>query len=352
MSPNHLILSCSVLAGPVLAAQQPTPRTVAVVTQFGGTTDQPANELLRVHSVLRLADGRFVVSNGKPLEIRVYRPSGELEARLGREGSGPGEYRHAARARPWTGDSVVLLSSGTRQWLLYTLDGTFVRQWEVTRDEYDVVEGWGLSGGAVVRRGVVGSAGCSSALIRRLVPVSAPALHEAMTDDLGRVWLRPYGTSRWTVHGANGSVIARLDLPPRFRATQFDGGLLIGVREDDDGFDHVVTLRHDLAAVGRVTSPECTNTPSGVDPVLAAKVKTGMRNAMTAAEAYYADHGHYPANADGYPKGTAPSGSDLRVLDGDEDSFALSIVDRATGYLCIVNVGSGTELDGMLLCGR
>lgn len=352
MPRSRVILSLWLLLGSGLAAQQPPPRAVAVVAEFGGAGEDPQDELLRVRSVLRLADGRLVVANGKPLEVRSFGSDGSRIATLGRQGGGPGEYQYGARVRQWQGDSVVLLSLGTRQWILYGLDGTLVRQWDATGDEYGAVEGWGLIGSAVVRRGIIGSAGCSEELLRRLAPGGEGPLLDAMTDDLGRVWLRPHGAPRWTVHGANGSVLARLDLPPRFRAMQFDDGLLIGVREDEDGFDHVTVMRHGLPSVGRVASPACASTPSGVDPARAAEIKTGMRNAMTSAEAFYSRQRRYPATADDYPDGLKPPNADFRVLAGDERSYTVSIRDRATGYRCIVNVGSGSELEGVLLCGR
>lgn len=352
MSPATAALLILSLAVASVDAQEPPHRSVAVIAEFGGATDDPADELLRVRTALRLPDGRFVVANGKPLEARVYRPSGELVARLGREGEGPGEYRSAIRVRPWRGDSVRLYSAGTGQWLLYRLDGTFVRQWEISRAEYSEVDGWVLVGSAMVRRGVVGSAGCSTELVRRLAPAKETQLHEAMTDNLGRVWLRPYGATHWTIHAPSGSPIVRLDLPPNFRAMQFEGDILVGVRVDDDGFEHVMALRHDLPPVQETSTPDCVNAPSGVEPIRAAQIKTAMRNAMTVAEAHYARHREYPPDADAYPGGVKPHGTDFTVLQAGPDSFALSIRDSETGYRCLVSVGSTTEFDGVLLCGK
>ena len=230
---GRLVLAMCMAVPGASGAQAPAAPAVTIVTDFGGAANDPARELLRVRTVMRLADGRFVVATGGPPQVRVHDASGVPEVALGREGAGPGEYRSSARVHPWSGDSVAIFSTGTRQWLLYGLDGSFVRQWAATSEEQSAGAGWSLAGSAIVRHGILGRAGCSVDLLRRLAPARAESLSEAMTDHLGRVWLRRLGTARWNVHGANGALIAALDLPPRFHAAQFDGEFLVGTREDD-----------------------------------------------------------------------------------------------------------------------
>lgn len=59
-----------------------------------GRVDGPsARQLHEVRGVLRLPDGRIVVANGSPPEIRVFGNDGREVETLGREGDGPGEFR-------------------------------------------------------------------------------------------------------------------------------------------------------------------------------------------------------------------------------------------------------------------
>jgi hypothetical protein len=62
---------------------------------------------------------------------------------------------------------------------------------------------------------------------------------------------------------------------------QFEGNLMIGVAEDDDGFDQVVVLDPGLPATPPVRSIPCHEVPVAVPAVRAAEIKTAMRNAMT-----------------------------------------------------------------------
>jgi hypothetical protein len=129
---------------------------------------------------------------------------------------------------------------------------------------------------------------------------------------------------------------------------------MVGVAEDEDGFDQVIVLEPGLPATRAVRTVPCHQLPPGVTPERAEVIKTAMRNAMTAAEAYYADHGTYPARADQYPGRAAlePPGTDFAVLRGDAESFTVAVTDRRSGYRCIVQVGSGSDLDGRLVCSR
>src|SRR5690606_1617267 len=116
-----------------LAASPLTSQAISVrtISEFGGAQDDPAAEMLQVSSVVRTDDGRYVVANGKPLEVRVYDASGQMQRRLGRAGEGPGELRYQAMVRHWPGDSVLAFSSGTNRWMLFSLDGKLVREWRL-----------------------------------------------------------------------------------------------------------------------------------------------------------------------------------------------------------------------------
>lgn len=61
-------------------------------TPFLTLGTREGEELYRVRSVLRMADGRIAVANAGTSEILVFDGEGALVARVGREGEGPGEF--------------------------------------------------------------------------------------------------------------------------------------------------------------------------------------------------------------------------------------------------------------------
>src|SRR5688572_1445029 len=61
----------------------PTWRVDTVPSVVIGDGRSPDHELDRVRHALRLIDGRIVVTNGRPLELRVYDSSGAFLSRIG-----------------------------------------------------------------------------------------------------------------------------------------------------------------------------------------------------------------------------------------------------------------------------
>ncbi len=350
----RLVSLMVVLPLAVLPAQAPGVSTARVLADIGGATDDPASEMLRVGGVIRRPDGRFLVGNGDPIEVRVYDAKGQVLRRFGHEGAGPGEFGSAPRVFPWPGDSVLTYSSSGARWMLFTLDGHLVREWGALapqRPSTAVV----LRGSALMSRGIVGAMGCPVGVLDRLAPREAVRFSQAMTDESGRLWIRPAGGDQpWAVHAPNGRQIAAIRLPPGFVPMQFTGEQVVGVRRDDDGFPHAMAIATGLPTMPRSEAAPCADAVLPVAPVRAAMLKTGLRNAMTFAEAFHTDHGRYPARAGDYPSGVKPDDTEFLVLDGGRDTFILSVVDRPTGWRCIVSVGAGAtgELpDGYLVCG-
>lgn len=107
---------------PAEARVQIPPRDVGDVALSIGVLDGPAEEqLYRVRTPLRLADGRIVVPNGGTSEIRFFDGDGKFLTSVGREGDGPGEYRSIDWLRPYRGDSLVVFDSRLQR--LTVLDG-------------------------------------------------------------------------------------------------------------------------------------------------------------------------------------------------------------------------------------
>lgn len=340
-------LMCSPVAVAIAQAARTIP--VSVITDFGGAQDEPAGELVGVTGVVRTDDGRFVVVNGKPLEVRVYDARGRLQRRLGRAGNGPGEFRYAAFVRQWAGDSVLTFSSSTRRWILFGLDGTLVREWPLGDGELSP-QGARLIGGAFALNALGPGVDCRAAVIRRLAPATG-ALHQVAIDPSGRIWLRPADGEAWKVYDAAGRALGTMTVPGLL-PTQFVGDAVVGYRLDADDFPHVLVVRPALPAApaARLDCPSVNATSAR-----SAEVKTAMRNAMTAAEATYADKGRYPRD---YQEVAAllplPQGIAGRFEPSDgPNGFAFSAWEVATGYRCVVSVGYAIRgyPDGSIGCG-
>jgi len=87
--------------------------------------DGAAGELGEPHTALLLADGRLIVADEKPMTISLYDRQGGFVRTLGREGSGPGEYRSPAIAL--THDTLVIHDPQLSRGSILTLDGKVVR---------------------------------------------------------------------------------------------------------------------------------------------------------------------------------------------------------------------------------
>ena len=87
-----------------------------------GMVDGPADqELASVSGARRLRDGRVVIANGKPLELRIYDAHGTLLRRIGRTGDGPGEFRGRLDLLPAGGDSLLVYDQGSQRLSLFGL---------------------------------------------------------------------------------------------------------------------------------------------------------------------------------------------------------------------------------------
>lgn len=345
----RLVVAVALAAPPHLVAQAPRTIPVTVLTDFGGAQDDPATELQAVTGVLRTNDNRFVVVNGKPLEVRVYDARGRFERRLGRAGNGPGEFRFGAYLRTWPGDSVLTFSASTRRWMLFGLDGILVREWPLGENEAGP-HGARLVGNAFSVNAVGLPVDCRVEVIRRLAPTSG-ALQQVAVDPAGRIWLRTATDDAWRVHDATGRVLGMLAVPG-FRVSQFSGDMVVGHRLDADDFPHVMAVRPALQAapLARLDCPTAT-----VDSPRAGEIRATVRNAMTAAEAYYSDHAGYPKDLKSVASFLSlPFGIEGRFEPGDNpNNFAFNAWEVATGYRCLVSVGNAIRgyPDGSIACG-
>lgn len=322
---------------PVVGAQSPAAH---IIGQIDGAADDIKAELVGARTPLLTDDGRFVVANQDPLEVRVYSLRGRLQHVIGREGEGPGEYRSAVSLVAWPGDSVLVYSSGTRRMSLFSLDGTLVREWRATATEIPF-ERIAVTGNVVLKTGGInGAAGCARALIPVVVPASAP-LTVAITDPFGRLWVRQTGGAEWQVHGAGGRRVATVRLPDGLVIRQFRGDTVVGTTVDEDGFTNVTAIATGAGSSGRADGRPCDNPLMPVTQLRSAMMRTALRNAFTFGEAYHGREGDYPARPAQLPDGVHIEGASYRIPVADANSWVVILRDDATGYHCLMSVGPG-----------
>jgi hypothetical protein len=313
-----------------------------VVTTFGGLDDEPDAELLQVRRVVMSNDGRFVVANGDPAVVRVFDARGRFERQLGRSGAGPGEFRGGVDVRPWTGDSVLTYSAGTRRWMLFSLGGRLIREWPVDAT-HPYEPRTSLGHGYYVRAWLPGSRGCPWPVAARHAATTPLTFAEALTDGEGRTWRRDFrDPTLWHVHQPDGRAVGRLRLPADIRVQQFRGPLMIAVRTDDIGADHVEVYRTTMPAVDRGGSTTC----EAPDPVGTRVQSIHARNALVAGQAYHSDFGVYPTSLEQLRfilKVTEES--EFTFLRADEGGWAYAVSNRATGAVCVGSAGA-TGLPG------
>ena len=85
-----------------------------------------------VRSVLLDRDGSVYVVDPSYRQISVFDSTGALTRRIGRRGSGPGEYM-MPYSLAWLGDSLALLDPGVPRVMLVDKSGAWARQWPYHR---------------------------------------------------------------------------------------------------------------------------------------------------------------------------------------------------------------------------
>ena len=109
-----LVIALAIPAAPqqqVSIDQLPTWRVEPTPLVVIGTNDTRSGHALhRVQGATRLSDGRIVIADGGSAELRFFSPAGVLEARAGRQGRGPEEFRNIANIATGSGDTILVLT--------------------------------------------------------------------------------------------------------------------------------------------------------------------------------------------------------------------------------------------------
>lgn len=104
--------------------------TVPLV-DIGGESADSNQQLFGVTSVLRMHDGRIVVSNDGTGQLRFFDASGRFVGATGRKGEGPGEFRNVGLLFPYQGDSLLVTDDRLRRISIFDSKGTFGRSFTI-----------------------------------------------------------------------------------------------------------------------------------------------------------------------------------------------------------------------------
>ena len=85
--------------------------------------------LMRVGGVVPLVDGGVAVVNGSDRQVLVFGPSGQLDHRIGRRGSGPGDLSRPTDALRCGRDSIVV--NDVTRVSIFESGGPHVREWPI-----------------------------------------------------------------------------------------------------------------------------------------------------------------------------------------------------------------------------
>lgn len=133
---------------------------------IGAATAEEPYQLFRVTDAERGSDGRIYVLNSGSGEVRIFDADGRFLGRMGRTGSGPGEFRYPVRLWLLPGDSVMVHDASFGPRVVFAPDGTVARVESVDRAAVMALLGEGRAtedvraladGSLVVAAWVVGS---------------------------------------------------------------------------------------------------------------------------------------------------------------------------------------------------
>lgn len=104
----------------------------ASVVRIGSADGDESTLFSRISGAVRLSTGEIVVANQGSNELRWFSATGSWIRTLGREGSGPGEFRGLRRLLLLAGDSLLAEDGLSQRMSLYDARGTLVRSWQIS----------------------------------------------------------------------------------------------------------------------------------------------------------------------------------------------------------------------------
>lgn len=119
------VLGATALVPSVVAAQVAVAKwSISIEQRYG---DQPGTELANPQTIGIDGSGRLYVADSRPAAVKVFNVNGTLLRTIGREGSGPGEYRN-----PWIavrGSLVVVHDPAQSRTSSFDTSGKYLRSW-------------------------------------------------------------------------------------------------------------------------------------------------------------------------------------------------------------------------------
>lgn len=100
--------------------------------RIGSADGDEATLFNRISGAVRLSSGEIVVANQGSNELRWFSPTGEWMHTVGREGSGPGEFRGLRRLLLLPGDSLLVEDGLAARMTLFDTRGRLVRTWQIS----------------------------------------------------------------------------------------------------------------------------------------------------------------------------------------------------------------------------
>ena len=303
-------------------------------------------ELEGAASSLRLADGRVLIANTGSHEIRVFDPQGHFVARIGRKGSGPGEFDGAIQLAMAASNGFTAFDRGQDR--LSTFDsagnyldarrvegpGTFTSfpLWVWLYRANWIVGPADSSGRPEIAKGL-SSMGDPPAGAYRYVQVASD----------GRIWsqVRLPGDSAeaWQVHAPDGALVAIADLPQPFEIHQIGSDFVLGRHWDANDVEHIqlygVAPDTTMIAVPGAPTHDSTSLSSLSDPL-----KVSLRNLVMAQEMFYADNNRY-ATQTGTLKWETGGGI-LHLMEADRRGWVGVLVHEKGPVICGMAVGNST----------
>ena len=320
------------------------PPTLALGLESGPPAEL---ELANVTSAVLLPDSSLAVANSGTSEIRYFAATGLFLRSTGRRGQGPGEFSGAplylyARSQ----DTLLVYDTGNLR--LTSLDATGALRASLDLARPDTLTlGWfpRLYPNAFLE---ADEAPTVRACIDQLVPRIAkrpefPSALLVRVDQLGYLWAAPLPLASnqavsWRIYNLSGQVVATSTLPAGFTPFQIGARAALGRLEDSLGVEHVVVIPIARGSAPPLSCPSTAAVAIHTDSAALRVLRNGLRVAIQAQEAYYADHSTYANRAEAL---SAPELAGLRliVLVSDKRHWFGLVTDPRTGTTCATGVG-------------
>lgn len=234
----------------------------AVLTDFGGLRDDPRAELHARMPFLRarpLSDGRWVIMDWASLKI--FDSSGRFQSSIGRDGSGPGEFRQLRDVCIAPGDTILAISLSDRRLAAFDASGSLLNTYSLNGEVYD--SPCLTDGTVLVRCGTRPNPNSrysvkEAELMDRVAEVVRVRWDGSVAANVGLLQsgsLDPTFPEAANVSGGNARIIVGNGMVPEYRVYDPSGKLLQVVRWESDPTPVTEEMRSAALKVGWLAGP-------------------------------------------------------------------------------------------------